>query len=142
MLKLCKWSTVSGCKVGRKCKEISSYFNIDCILKGKKMSWIMLLLAGIFEVTWAIAMKYSDGFTVLIPSIITVVGYILSAIFLAIALKQLPLGTAYAMWTGFGIVGTSLLGIFLFQEKLSLPQIICVLMIIVGIIGLKLLSKE
>ena len=122
--------------------EISSYFNIDCILKGKKMSWIMLLLAGIFEVTWAIAMKYSDGFTVLIPSIITVVGYILSAIFLAIALKQLPLGTAYAMWTGFGIVGTSVLGIFLFQEKLSLPQIICVLMIIVGIIGLKLLSKE
>ncbi|MBE5900161.1 MAG: multidrug efflux SMR transporter [Lachnospiraceae bacterium] len=106
------------------------------------MSWIMLLLAGIFEVTWAIAMKYSDGFTVLIPSIITVVGYILSAIFLAIALKQLPLGTAYAMWTGFGIVGTSVLGIFLFQEKLSLPQIICVLMIIVGIIGLKLLSKE
>lgn len=106
------------------------------------MSWIMLLLAGIFEVTWAIAMKYSDGFTVLIPSIITVVGYILSAIFLAFALKQLPLGTAYAMWTGFGIVGTSVLGIFLFQEKLSLPQIICVLMIIVGIIGLKLLSKE
>lgn len=106
------------------------------------MSWIMLLLAGIFEVTWAIAMKYSDGFTVLIPSIITVVGYILSAIFLAIALKQLPLGTAYAMWTGFGIVGTSVLGIFLFQEKLSLPQIICVLMIIIGIIGLKLLSKE
>ncbi len=106
------------------------------------MSWIMLLLAGIFEVTWAIAMKYSDGFTVLIPSIITVVGYILSAIFLAIALRQLPLGTAYAMWTGFGIVGTSVLGIFLFQEKLSLPQIICVLMIIVGIIGLKLLSKE
>ena len=99
------------------------------------MSWIMLLLAGIFEVTWAIAMKYSDGFTVLIR-------YILSAIFLAIALKQLPLGTAYAMWTGFGIVGTSVLGIFLFQEKLSLPQIICVLMIIVGIIGLKLLSKE
>lgn len=106
------------------------------------MSWIMLLLAGIFEVTWAIAMKYSDGFTVLIPSIITVVGYILSAIFLAFALKQLPLGTAYAMWTGFGIVGTSVLGIFLFQEKLSLPQIICVLMIIVGIIGLKLLAKE
>ena len=106
------------------------------------MSWIMLLLAGIFEVTWAIAMKYSDGLTVLIPSIITVVGYILSAIFLAIALKQLPLGTAYAMWTGFGIVGTSVLGIFLFQEKLSLPQIICVLMIIIGIIGLKLLAKE
>lgn len=90
----------------------------------------------------AIAMKYSDGFSVLIPSIITVAGYILSAVFLALALKQLPLGTAYAMWTGFGIVGTSVLGIFLFQEKLSLPQIICVLMIVIGIIGLKLLAKE
>lgn len=92
--------------------------------------------------TWAIAMKYSDGFSVLIPSIITIVGYILSAVFLALALKQLPLGTAYAMWTGFGIIGTSILGIFLFQEKLSLPQIICVLMIVIGIIGLKLLAKE
>lgn len=106
------------------------------------MHWILLLLAGVFEVTWAIAMKYSDGFSVLIPSIVTVVGYILSAIFLAMALKQLPLGTAYAMWTGFGIIGTSVLGIFLFQEKLSIPQVICVVLIVIGIVGLKLLGKE
>lgn len=106
------------------------------------MHWILLLLAGVFEVTWAIAMKYSDGFSVLIPSIVTVVGYILSAIFLAMALKQLPLGTAYAMWTGFGIIGTSVLGIFLFQEKLSIPQVICVMLIVIGIVGLKLLGKE
>ena len=106
------------------------------------MQWIMLILAGVFEVTWACAMKYSNGFTVLLPSVITVVGYIASAVFLALALKHLPLGTAYAMWTGFGIVGTSVLGIFLFNEKLSVPQIVCVVLIVIGIAGLKLLSKE
>ena len=106
------------------------------------MQWILLVLAGVFEVTWACAMKYSDGFTDLLPSVITVVGYIASAVFLALALKHLPLGTAYAMWTGFGIVGTSVLGIFLFQEKLSLPQMICVALIVVGIVGLKLLTPK
>lgn len=106
------------------------------------MQWIMLILTGVFEVTWACAMKYSNGFTVLLPSVITVVGYIASAVFLALALKHLPLGTAYAMWTGFGIIGTSVLGIFLFNEKLSVPQIICVALIVIGIVGLKLLSKE
>ena len=106
------------------------------------MQWIMLLFAGIFEVTWACAMEYSNGFTVVIPTIITVGGYIASALFLSMALKHLPLGTAYTMWTGFGIIGTSVLGIFLFQEKLSLPQMVCVLLIVVGIVGLKLLSKE
>ena len=104
------------------------------------MEWIMLLFAGILEVTWACAMKASDGFKILIPSIVTVVGYILSAVFLAFALKKLPLGTAYAMWTGFGIIGTSVLGIMLFNEKLSLMQMVCVLMIAAGIVGLKLLG--
>ncbi len=106
------------------------------------MQWIILLLAGLFEIGWAIAMKYSDGFTVLLPSVITAVGYIASAVFLSMALKQLPLGTAYAMWTGMGIAGTTLLGVFLFQEKLSVPQVICVILILFGIIGLKLLAKE
>ena len=87
-------------------------------------------------------MKKSNGFTVLIPSIITGVGYIASAVFLAIALKQLPLGTAYAMWTGMGIVGTTLLGIILFNEKLSVPQVVCVILIVIGIAGLKILGKE
>ena len=104
------------------------------------MQWIMLILAGVFEVTWACAMKYSDGFTVVVPSVITVVGYIASAVFLALAMKNLPLGTAYAMWTGFGIIGTSVLGIFLFNETLSIPQVICVILIVTGIAGLKLLS--
>ena len=106
------------------------------------MQWILLVLAGVFEVAWAIAMKYSNGFTVLIPSAITVVGYIASAVFLALALKHLPLGTAYAMWTGFGIVGTTVLGILLFNEHLSIPQVICVILIVIGIVGLKLLSPS
>ena len=106
------------------------------------MKWIFLLIAGILEITWAVAMKMSNGFTVLVPSIITVIGYIASAVFLAIALKQLPLGTAYAMWTGMGIAGTTLLGIVIFHERLSIPQIICVIMIVVGVVGLKLLAKE
>ncbi len=87
-------------------------------------------------------MKYSDGFTVLLPSVITVIGYIGSAVFLSMALKHLPLGTAYAMWTGFGIVGTSVLGILLFHERLSIPQIVCVILIVAGIVGLKILAKQ
>ncbi|WP_330368161.1 multidrug efflux SMR transporter [Butyrivibrio sp. MB2005] len=92
--------------------------------------------------TWAVAMKMSNGFSVLMPSIIAGVGYIASAVFLAIALKQLPLGTAYAMWTGMGIVGTTLLGVFLFHEKVFVPQVICVILIVVGIAGLKILAKD
>lgn len=104
------------------------------------MEWIMLLLAGVFEVTWALSMKLSDGFTKLVPSIVTGLGYIASAVFLAMALKKLPIGTAYAMWTGFGIVGTSLFGFFLFREALTLPQIGCIVLIIAGVAGLKLLA--
>ena len=106
------------------------------------MKWIYLFIAGALEITWAVTMKMSNGFTLLIPSIITGVGYIASAAFLSIALKHLPLGTAYAMWTGMGIVGTTLLGIFLFNEKLTVPQVICVILIVVGIAGLKILAKE
>ncbi len=106
------------------------------------MKWLMLLLAGIFEIVWAIAMKYSNGFSVLIPSIITAITYILSAIFLALALKDLPLNIAYIMWVGFGIVGTAILGVLLFQEKLTVAQIICIVIIILGIAGLKLFGKN
>ena len=106
------------------------------------MQWILLALAGVFEIVWAIAMKYSNGFTVVIPTLVTVIGYIASAVFLSMALKQIPLGAAYAMWTGFGIIGTSVLGVLLFRERLSVPQVICVFLIVVGIVGLKLLEKE
>ena len=105
------------------------------------MEWIWLLFAGVLEVTWAVAMKASNGFKVFIPSAITVVGYILSAVFLAMALRKLPIGTAYAMWTGFGIVGTTVLGMMIFHEKITLPQVICIVLIISGIVGLKLLGK-
>ena len=106
------------------------------------MKWIYLLIAGVLEITWAVTMKMSNGFTVLIPFIITVVGYIASAVFLSISLKQLPLGAAYAILTGMGILGTTLLGVFLFHEKLSVPQGICVILIVIGISGLKILAKD
>lgn len=104
------------------------------------MKWLKLLVASIFEVSWAVAMNFSDGFSKPIPSIITVVGYIASAVFLSMALKELPLGTAYAIWTGIGIVGTSVLGVLLFNETLTIPQVICIIMIVIGIVGLKLLA--
>lgn len=104
------------------------------------MEWIYLLLAGVMEVTWAVAMKAAEGFTKLWPSVITALCYLASALFLALALKKLPLGTAYAMWTGFGIVGTTVLGVLLFRETLNAAQVVCVLMICGGIAGLKLLG--
>ena len=104
------------------------------------MQWIMLLIAGSLEITWAVAMKYSEGFSKLGPSALTAVTYILSAVFLAMALKKLPLGTAYAMWTGMGIIGTTLLGVLLFKEQISFPQVVCILLIAGGIAGLKILA--
>ena len=102
------------------------------------MEWFILFLAGLAEITWAVALKYADGFHKLIPTIITVVGYIASLLLLSKALEKLPLGTAYAIWTGIGMVGTALLGILLFKEQLTLMQTIFLLMIIIGIVGLKL----
>ena len=106
------------------------------------MKWLILLLAGIFEIVWAIAMKYSNGFTVLIPSIVTAITYILSAVFLALALRHLPLGMAYVMWVAFGIIGTTILGVLLFSEKLTVLQIISIILIVIGVIGLKLFAKQ
>lgn len=106
------------------------------------MKWLMLLLAGIFEIAWAIAMKYSNGFSIVIPSIITVITYLLSAVFLAYALKYLPLGMAYAMWVAFGIIGTTILAVLLFNEKLTIFQIISLILIIIGVVGLKLFAKQ
>ena len=107
--------------------------------QGICMQWFMLLLAGVAEVTWATTMKMSAGFSKIIPSIVTAVFYIASAVFLALALKKLPLGTAYAMWTGFGLIGTAVIGVLLFKESLSAANIICLCMIVLGIIGLKVL---
>lgn len=106
------------------------------------MHWILLAVAGAFETCWAVSLKYSHGFTKPIPSIITIVGMVASFYFLSLSLKHLPLGTAYAVWTGIGTVGTLILGIILFHESISVPQIFCVILIIIGIIGLKLLSPQ
>ncbi|MBQ9245331.1 quaternary ammonium compound efflux SMR transporter SugE [bacterium] len=102
------------------------------------MAWIYLFIAGIIEIVWAIGLKYSNGFTVLIPSIITITGMILSYWFLALAVKTLPIGTSYAVWTGIGAVGAVILGIVLFNEQVSVLRILFILLILSGIIGLKL----
>lgn len=105
------------------------------------MHWVYLLIAGFLEVFWAIGLKFSNGFTQLIPSILTVLGMILSFYFLSLALKNLPIGTAYAIWTGIGTIGTLIFGIIFFKEPMTIARIICVLLIVAGIIGLKLLTK-
>ena len=101
------------------------------------MAWAYLIIAGLLEVAWAVGLKYSEGFTRLWPSIGTVIGMILSFGFLSLALKTLPLGTAYAVWTGIGTVGTVILGIVLFAEPVTAVRIGCILLIVTGILGLK-----
>ena len=105
------------------------------------MHWIYLLIAGLFEVGWAIGLKFSHGFSQAIPSILTIIGMIASFYFLSLALKNLPLGTAYAIWTGIGTIGTVIFGILLFKEPVDTVRILCILLIISGITGLKLISN-
>ena len=101
------------------------------------MSWTILFLAGIFEIFWAVGLKYSDGFTKLFPTIFTIVTMIISFYLLSLALKALPIGTAYAVWVGIGTVGTVIAGIMLFGESMSLIRVMSILFILIGIIGLK-----
>lgn len=102
------------------------------------MSWTLLLIAGLFEVAWAVALKYSEGFTRLWPSVIFGVTAWISFACLAYAIKTLPIGTSYAVWTGIGAVGIAIVGMTWFNEPASLTRIFCILLIIAGIIGLKL----
>ena len=104
------------------------------------MHWIYLFIAGLFEISWAVGLKYSHGFTQIIPSILTVAGMIASFYFLALALRNLPLGSAYAIWTGIGTVGTVIFGMILFKEPITAMKLLCILLIISGITGLKLLT--
>ncbi|GAA5076490.1 quaternary ammonium compound efflux SMR transporter SugE [Lysobacter panacisoli] len=104
------------------------------------MPWIILVLAGLFEVGWAIGLKYTDGFTRLWPTVGTVAAMAISLGLLGIAMKSLPVGTAYAIWVGVGAVGTVILGIVLFQEPVNALRMISVGLIIAGLIGLKLAS--
>ena len=106
------------------------------------MYWIVLFVAGLFEVAWAIGLKYTEGFSKLWPSVFTIVCMIISMGLLAYAVKHLPIGTAYAIWTGIGAVGTAILGIILFNESKELIRIFFIFLIVVGIIGLKIFSGQ
>lgn len=102
------------------------------------MSWLILILAGLFEVAWAVGLKYTEGFTKPWPSVATGVAMLVSIWLLAVAMKDLPLGTAYAVWVGVGAVGTAILGIVLFNEPANAGRLISLALILAGIIGLKL----
>jgi quaternary ammonium compound-resistance protein SugE len=105
------------------------------------MAWIYLFIAGLLEIAWAIGLKYTEGFSRLWPSAWTLVGMIASFLFLAQALKTIPLGTGYAVWTGIGAVGTALFGMLLFDESRDPFRLACILMIVAGIVGLRFASS-
>jgi quaternary ammonium compound-resistance protein SugE len=104
------------------------------------MSWVILFVAGLFEVGWAIGLKYTDGFTRPWPTVGTVAAMLVSVFLLGIAMKELPVGTAYAVWTGVGAVGTAILGIHLFGDSASAARLACLAMIAAGIVGLRIVS--
>ena len=102
------------------------------------MPWTLLFLAGLFEVAWAVGLKYTDGFTKLLPTTLTVAAMVASIVLLGLAVKHLPLGTAYAVWTGIGTIGTVILGIVLLGDSAAPLRIVCLALIVLGIVGLKL----
>ena len=104
------------------------------------MAWFLLLAAGLMEVGWAIGLKYTEGFTRLMPSVLTLTAMAISMALLGLALKTLPIGTAYAVWTGIGAVGTAILGIVLFGDPATMAWLACIGLIVAGIAGLKLVT--
>ncbi len=104
------------------------------------MAWVYLVIAGLLEVGWAVGLKYTEGFTRLVPSVLTVGSMVLSVALLGLALRDLPVGTAYAIWTGIGAVGVAALGIMLFQEPATAIRLASIALIVVGIVGLKFAS--
>ena len=106
------------------------------------MAWLILMLAGLLEIGWAVGLKYTAGFTRPLPTLLTVASMIASLGLLGLSLKALPLGTAYAVWTGVGTLGTAVLGIVLFGEDVSVARLACIGLIVAGIAGLKLVSPE
>lgn len=106
------------------------------------MAWLLLLIAGLFEMGWAIGLKYTAGFTRFWPTVATAASMLVSLTLLGLALKTLPIGTAYAVWTGIGAVGTVILGIALFGESADLLRLVCIGLIVAGILGLKFVSRE
>ena len=106
------------------------------------MAWIALFIAGLFETAWAVGLKYTEGFTRLWPSVATLAAMFVSIVLLSHALKTIPLGTGYAIWTGIGAVGTALLGMLIFGESRAPLRLACIALIVFGIVGLKLVSTE
>lgn len=106
------------------------------------MAWLFLGIAGLFEIAWAVGIKYTQGFTRLWPSVWTAAAMIVSFYFLARSLKTIPVGTGYAVWTGIGAAGTAIIGMILLGESRDLPRILCVGLIIAGVIGLKITSES
>jgi quaternary ammonium compound-resistance protein SugE len=102
------------------------------------MPWTLLFLAGLFEVAWAVGLKYTDGFTKPVPTVLTVAAMVASVVLLGLAVKHLPVGTAYAVWTGIGTIGTVILGIVLLGDSAAPLRIVCLALIVLGIAGLKL----
>lgn len=102
------------------------------------MAWMYLFIAGLLEIGWAIGLKYTEGFTRPVPSVLTVASMVISFAFLGLALKTLPVGTAYAIWTGIGAVGTAMMGIYLFGDPATTARLACIAIIVSGIVGLKL----
>jgi quaternary ammonium compound-resistance protein SugE len=105
------------------------------------VAWVVLVAGGLFEIGWAVALKYTQGFSRLWPTVAFVVSMALSVGLLGVAMRTLPMGTAYAVWTGIGAVGTVILGIVLFGESADLPRLVCIGLILAGIVGLKLVTK-
>ncbi len=106
------------------------------------MAWVYLIVAGLFECAWAIGLKYTDGFTRLYPSLLTATAMVISFWLLSLAMKTIPIGTAYAIWTGIGAVGVAVVGMTLFGESREILRILCLLLIVAGIVGLKLVSSS
>jgi quaternary ammonium compound-resistance protein SugE len=102
------------------------------------MAWLLIVIAGAFEMAWAVGLKYSDGFSRLVPSVLTVAAMAASIVCLGMAVKSLPVGTAYAVWTGIGAAGTALLGMYLFEEPATLLRLGSIALVVAGIVGLRL----
>jgi quaternary ammonium compound-resistance protein SugE len=102
------------------------------------MAWIVLVVAGMFEILWAVGLKYAEGFTRLWPSVATIAAMVISVVLLGIAARTLPMGTAYAVWTGIGATGTAIAGMVLFSEPRDVPRLLCIGLIVAGVVGLNI----
>lgn len=106
------------------------------------MAWVLLFIAGLFEIIWATGLKYTEGWTRFFPSLLTITAMFVSFYFLSLAIRTLPLGTAYAVWTGIGTVGAMIVGLIFFDESHDISKYLCILLIVIGVAGLKLTSAH